>query len=539
FEADAQTEVDLFDPANHSAPKPMTNMSNLRRRPAPIMKVMDEKGASRLEIDAVDEVKFDSFNTSEMGGDMDMGGMGGMGGIGGGAMPNMSQYANKPRPIIALKDPDGASRFEMDATKPTKKVPKMRTSFNISAPSAESFDVEAFKGGLQQLLPSTVAVDSVSVRDGSGSSFGEFGVRRLGESGDEMLTVDVALKYKDLAGAEQAAFDLGGFQEMDLSAALGANVTGVGETGASVEEEMRPEKDMRPMMRMMDGDGTPRFEADAQTEVDLFDPANHSHDADGRPMFNMSRLRRSPGPIMKVMDEKGASRLEIDAVDEVKFDSFNTSEMMGGGMEPTMPGGAMPNMSSYENKPRPIITMKDGDGAPRFEMNAMKPTKKVPKMRTSFNISADSMGSFDKGSFESGLRGLLDGQNGGDGALAIDSVETVDLEGGGSRVDVALKYKDLAGAEQAASNLGGFEEMDLSAALGVNCSQEVAPGKCAAQMGTSSAPGTYSTASGFGSSALGPGAIAMGWRSQAWGSGSTAIGWINDAGSAGSVALGH
>ena len=34
---------------------------------------------------------------------------------------------------------------------------------------------------------------------------------------------------------------------------------------------MRPEKDMRPMMRMMDGDGTPRFEADAQTEVDLFD----------------------------------------------------------------------------------------------------------------------------------------------------------------------------------------------------------------------------------------------------------------------------
>ena len=229
----------------------------------------------------------------------------------------------------------------------------------------------------------------------------------------------MALKYKDLAGAEQAASNLGGFQEMDLSAALGVNVTGVSETGASVEEEMRPEKDMRPMMRMMDGDGTPRFEADAQTEVDLFDPANHSAP---KPMTNMSNLRRRPAPIMKVMDEKGASRLEIDAVDEVKFDSFNTSEMMGGGMEPTMPGGAMPNMSSYENKPRPIITMKDGDGAPRFEMNAMKPTKKVPKMRTSFNISADSMGSFDKGSFESGLRGLRDGQNGGDGALAIDSV---------------------------------------------------------------------------------------------------------------------
>ena len=178
----------------------------------------------------------------------------------------MSQYANKPRPIIALKDPDGASRFEMDATKPTKKVPKMRTSFNISAPSAESFDVEAFKGGLQQLLPSTVAVDSVSVRDGSGSSFGEFGVRRLGESGDEMLTVDVALKYKDLAGAEQAAFDLGGFQEMDLSAALGANVTGVEDIDTSIERRWRSGRHAA-NDQAHDNNGMPRCEADANPRL--------------------------------------------------------------------------------------------------------------------------------------------------------------------------------------------------------------------------------------------------------------------------------
>ena len=59
----------------------------------------------------------------------------------------------------------------------------------------------------------------------------------------------------------------------------------------------------------------------------------------------------------------------------------------------------------------------------------------------SFNSSAT--GSFDKGSFESGPRGLLDGQNGGDGAPRPSPCRVV------RRDDVALK--SVSGAEQAAS----------------------------------------------------------------------------------------